>query len=89
VWEGGGGGTFNPGSCEDLLGAQLLVDVGHGDALQLCHLLLEDDGVLGFPAVVQLVEEAASPLVNDPSPLGLVLQEWWTLRCVRFVMLKD
>ena len=50
------------------------VDIRHGNALQLRHLLCKYHSVPGLSEVVQLVEEPACPLVYDACPVRLELQ---------------
>lgn len=65
--------TFDPGCGQDLLRTELRVHIRHGDAIQPLHLLLECDRVLGLPRIVQLVEEAPGPLLDDTRPVCLEL----------------
>lgn len=66
--------TFHPHCGQDFLTAEVLVDISHHNAFQAGHLLLEGHAILGFTLVVQLMEEACSPLINQPNPVGSYLQ---------------
>lgn len=61
--------TWNPGRHQNLLVAELHVHIWHKDAVQPCHLLLEDCAVDGFPLIVQLVKESAGPLIYKGCPV--------------------
>ena len=66
--------TFYPSSGQNLLAAKLLIYLRHGDTAQSPHLVFENNCILCLACIVELVKEAACPLINDASPVRFELQ---------------
>jgi len=66
--------TLHPDGGQHFFVAKMLVDICHHNAIQACHLLLESHAILSFTLIVQLMEEARGPFINQTYPVCPYLQ---------------